>query len=316
MNTLFCENIGKTRDVTEARKIAKEYANNNYDEAYVALSVLVDKEPVRKWLDSLWTKFSPYVDSTKFPEKFKYEFHQRAWELYLGCTFLENGYELVPLRGENHPDLCIKSKEGIVWIEAVVPKRGTGQDRVPDMVSRKAMAVPHEQMQLRLLNALVAKKKQFDIWKKNEELIGHNDKYIIAINRGRLEHVDALLPEILKCLYSAGDCQVKVSTLLRRPDLAEESKTSWTRKEHIKKKNKEPIKMNFFEDNANASVSAIIYCKEDVLNCPKTPKGKNFALVHNNERIARNPLLKGLLGFVGEEWVKREDAIHNIAGKV
>jgi hypothetical protein len=60
----------------------------------------------RLFLESLWTKFSPFADPN-FKSELAVCFQARFWEMYLACALLEMGLNLIPRKSVNGPDLLI-----------------------------------------------------------------------------------------------------------------------------------------------------------------------------------------------------------------
>lgn len=149
---------------------------------------------------ALWESFHPYADSTFVTDvqqavcglhehstpgpsrdKAYFLFHQRWWEMFVGCVLLDQGILLVPRNswdrawGGAGPDLQANVDGRRVWIECIAPGAGSGPDRVPELsdepVDDEPMGdevvdeepaddVPVDQIKLRFLNAVDEKRKQ------------------------------------------------------------------------------------------------------------------------------------------------------------
>jgi type I restriction enzyme S subunit len=199
MTKLFNENLGIASNRIELDKLRRKF--NQYDPSYVAISTMTTRPEFREELEVLWKQYEPYADSN-FPNEFKKQFNQRAWELHIGSTLLNRGYAL-GVHSDSGPDFRISHKNKDVWIEAVAIEKGKGKDKVPDIEDGKAMDVPEQEMLLRLTAGLIEKHRKYLSYLKNNN-VSKDDPFIIAIDRSPLDHPDAQIPLILKCLFAIG----------------------------------------------------------------------------------------------------------------
>lgn len=293
MSNLFDENLGTASNTTQLAKLKKKFSS--YDPSYVALSTMTTRPELRAWLETVWKQYKPYADSN-FPNEFKKQFNQRAWELHLGSTLINRGYELGS-HSNAGPDIKIPYKSRNVWVEAIAVEKGDEQDKVPDIEYGKAMDVPEKEMLLRLTNGLVKKHNIYLEYLK-KDLVGQEDPFVIAIDRSLLEHPDAQIPLILKCLFAIG-YQV---LFLKREGLQPKTEGStWSAREKVNKISGSEVEMLMFRDSSYEGVSAVIYCPWNILNSPRDPQkmGDNFVIVHNP--FAKNPLPDKFFKF-GEIW--------------
>lgn len=151
------------------------------DQAYRNLRDADDCAEWKAFCESLWSRFAPYADR-HFLKEIQIQFHQRFWEMYLTVAFLDRGYTLHKHR-DGGPEFGIDIEERRYWLDAVAPMPGTGQDAVPQLEhdAKVASKVPQEQIILRIMNALDAKREK---WKKDlaRDRVSENDGYIVAIN--------------------------------------------------------------------------------------------------------------------------------------
>lgn len=251
----------------------------DYDPYYIASGCIKDR---REEFDKMWKTFRPLADKN-FLSDLRKHFHQRTWEMYLGNILIKNRLDVSSIN--EGPDFVInKDKENEIFIEAVACERGTAEDAVPEMFiankSEKMIAqnIPHDEMLLRLANSLDSK------YKKYKDFVEEKRKpYVIAINRGDLQHVDMDTYLIFKVLFGLGYLSLNI------PLGGGMATNSWTRREYIKKKNGEKVSMTFFEKEEHNIVSAVIYSYKDVLNHPEVI-GSDCIVVHN-------PKAKFPLGF-------------------
>ena len=201
--------------------------------------------------------------------------------------------------------LNLKDKSRITWIEAVAATKGTGADKVPNLVYRVARPVPVDEMQLRLSEALDAKFKKYCSALK-EGIVKENEPYIIAIDRSGLEYIDPMMPMILKVLFGIGDPVRRFPVPEHGRRQSPEPEHSWSAKHTVEKLNGKEISMPFFEDKIHAGISAVIYSTRGILNSPRTTEemGEDLVIVHNHH--ARNPLSEGFPPFGSEYRVVGE----------
>lgn len=307
MTRLFNKNLGTASDRKGLDILKKKF--NHYDPSYVAVSSMTTRPEFREELESLWSQYKPYADSN-FPDEFKKQFNQRAWELHLGCTLLNRGYVL-----GNHSnagaDFKIPYENRNIWIEAIAVEKGSGQDRVPNIEYGKAMHVPEKEMLLRLTAGLKEKYDKYLSYLKNN-LIAQDDPFIIAIDRSPLEHVDPQIPLILKCLFAIG---YQFLLLKRKNSQIKRDESNWSAREKINKISGSEVEMLMFRDSDFEGISAIIYCAQDILNSPRTQNhiGDNFVIVYNP--FAKNPLPDNFFRF-GNLWKQEGDQIKKIETKV
>jgi len=293
MSKLFNENLGIATNSTELAKLKKKFSS--YDPFYVAVSTMTTRPEFREWLGTVWQQYEPYAD-TNFVSEFKRQFAQRAWELHLGATLINRGYKLGNHRNTG-PDFKILDENRNVWVEAIAVKKGDGNDKVPNIEHGKAMDVPEKEMLLRLTAGLVEKYQKYLSYLKSGQ-VNSNDPFVIAVDRSDLEHPDAQIPLILKCLFAIGHQVLFLKT--NKPKPKTEGST-WSAREHVGKKSGSDIGMFMFRDSSFEGISAVIYCARNILNSPRNHKqiGDGFVVVHNP--FAKNPLVDGFFKFA-ETW--------------
>jgi len=282
--------------LVNSSKVLEEVKNKypKYDPYFVASGCIKVR---REKFNSLWTQFKHLLDKEKtriFLSKIKQngQFHENTWEMYLGCVLANHLPKVTTSPKDKGIDFMVSGKDGDeIFIEAVACKKGSSDDAVPDMVvsDMKNVSfydVPHDEMLLRLSNSIDYKAKQY------KDFIGKIKKpYIIAINKGALEHVEPDKPLVLKCLFGLGYQQINITDGKPRP-------VTWSKREFIEKKNGEKISMTFFEKEENNFVSAVIYCSENILNSPNKI-GSDCILVHNPK--ARFPIDTKTFSFL-DQW--------------
>lgn len=303
MTKLFSENLGIASNREELDRLKKKFSH--YDSSYVAISTMTTLAGFRDWLESIWVEYESYADSN-FPNEFKKQFNQRAWELYLGSTLLNRGYTL---GGHSNvgPDLEIRYKDKSIWIEAIAVEKGEGQDKVPNVQYGKLMDVPEKEMLLRLTAGLRDKHQKHLRYLK-DGIVSQDDPFVIAIDRSPLEHPDAQIPLILKCLFAIGH---QVLFLKREQHQPRTEGSTWSAREKVSKISGSEVGMLMFRDASFEGISAVIYCAQNILNSSRDSNrmGDNFVIVHNP--FAKNPLPDNFFKF-GDIWKQEGDQIKKI----
>jgi hypothetical protein len=303
MTKLFNEDLGKASNSTQLAKLKRKF--NSYHPSYVATSTMTTRPEFKIWLEATWNQYEPYADSN-FPNEFKKQFNQRAWELHLGSTLINRGYVLGS-HTDAGPDIKIPFEGRNVWVEAIAVEKGDAQDKVPDIEYGKAMDVPEKEMLLRLTAGLREKHQKYLKYLK-ENLIGQDDPFVIAIDRSPLEHPDAQIPLILKCLFAIGH---QVLFLKREKSQPKTEGSTWLARDKVNKISGSEVEMLMFRDASYEGISAVIYCTQDILNSSRSPNqlGDNFVIVHNP--FAKNPLKYDFFKF-GTTWIQEGDQIKKI----
>lgn len=303
MSKLFNEDLGISSNRTALVKLQKKFSS--YDPSYVSIATMSTLNDFREWLELIWEQYKPYAD-TNFPNEFKKQFYQRAWELYLGGTLLNRGYTL-----GNHsntgPDFKIPYGDKNIWIEAIAVKKGDGKDKVPDIKYGVAVSVPEQEMLLRLTSGLGEKYQKYLSYLRSG-VVESSDPFVIAIDRSALEHTDPQIPLILKCLFAIGHQLLIIKS--DRP-LPKTEGSNWSSREKVNKISGSEVPMLLFRDSNFEGISVVIYCANNILNSPRDPKlmGNNFVIVHNP--FAKNPLPENFFKF-GQEWKQDGEQLKKI----
>lgn len=280
MKYLFTDNFPLITTETELQTLIKKYSN--YDSYYVASGSI--KERKNKF-DSLYQKYYQYADSN-FLKEIKKKFHQRTWEMYLGCVLLEKGITFSSK--DIGPDILIEYEGKKIWIECVACEKGKGEDRVPETITGIVQNVPSDEMLIRIASVL---KEKYEKYKKYIEdgIVKDSDQFVIAVSRGALDHVDASIPLILRAVFAVG------YQTISRPINGGPLKYGWSTIPFILKKNGSKVPMTFFLEKEHEGISAVMYTKNTVLNHSEI-LGEDIVLVYNE--LAKNPLQKGVLDFL------------------
>lgn len=281
---------------------ALQIVNPKVDHQYLSCAALNWFLPEKQWLEELWVQYKGKEDKNFLPD-LRVQFPQRAWELYLGVTLINQGFSL-DRRRKKWPDFVASGKDRKVYIEAICPTKGDKDDpnKVPDM-GAETWGVPEEKILLRLTNALDVKCRFVPR--------GFSLPYVIAINRGELQWPDMDLPYAAKALYGIGGAVISIPI----GGSFEEATESHAERQYVDKANGAQVGTAFFFDPKNAGVSAVLYCWDSVLDCPreKDEMGSNFFIFHNP--LATHKIPVGYFHFAKEEWGPT-DASGGFVGRV
>jgi hypothetical protein len=228
--------------------------------------------------------------------------------MYLWYVLKTHGFAPRKL-GDNGPDYCIDFNQQRIWIEAVAPERGSGDDAVPqtiflnDMLAKGmtpiAQDVPEEAMLLRFANALDSKRRLYEKYLK-KNLVYDCDPFVVAINgcmatdyRGEPQ-----IPFCIKATLGLGHL-----TLLIDPSGKSPTTSHYQTRTEIIKKNQQPVSTDLFLRDEYRRVSAILYSPSDICNIP-SEVGSEMYYLHNPRAL--NPLPRGIFKFCREYWVTQD----------
>lgn len=149
-------------------------------------------QEAKAFCEKLWEKFEPYADD-QFLSAIKLDgkFQDRFWEMHLGNTLLEKGFNI---SSENEgPDFKIDLNGQIIWIEATTASNGElkNPDRIiPLDNSEDAFYINDDQIALRLKKSVESKSDKIkEYLEKNT--INENEPIIIAINTSKIDVIFA-----------------------------------------------------------------------------------------------------------------------------
>lgn len=256
--------------------------------------------PLRAFAEQLWERFRPNAEPA-FRDELARAFHQRYWEMYLGCGLLNVGLVLAP-KPPAGPDFKIQTRDRLIWIEATVPKAGTGADAVPDYASGKAEQVPVEKILLRLRSAIEDKYRNL-LRYQEKKIVSADDCVVVAVNGGLIPHsiLETDPPRILSALFPLGDRFVTIdrSTL-------EIVDTGFRYRGRLIKQSGSEVRTTLFASEDYAYLSAVLYSNSDAGNHPAEVAniGSDFTIIHNP--FAKNPIPCGVLPSGRDYLVENE----------
>jgi len=288
MKKLFSEDFGIANTDQELEKIAE--VNPGFSRAYLAISCGVSHKDTKEWIEMLWEQYNPYADKNFLVEVKGESFHQKSWEMYLACTFLNKGFVLEKKSAEG-PDCKIITESGdIVWIEAVAPTAGDKNNKVEtidDILSNYSPGtmVPmggtinklDEPKILRITSGIREKFLKYSGYLE-KGIIQSNDHYIIAVNGAKFDGWFRAEELILGALFGVGNMYFKIDSKIHNIDGPHHQ-----HRPAIINLNKTPINTNIFLNEEYKSINAIIYCGDNIINSPagKDKIGNNFIFISN-----------------------------------
>lgn len=268
MKHLFDKNVGATDPV---------YIFLRDDYGHKAIEL-------RHYAESLWDKYHPYADR-HFLVEIGRDFHARFWEMYLACTFMDNGHAISS--ADRGPDIQINHGTKVIWIEAITPTSGdpSKPDSVPPLRMNVAQAVPDEQIILRYRSAI--HKKYLNNYFKylEDEIVNNDDCYVIALNGCRIpsSRTDFEPPRIIRSVLPFGWQVVTVDT--KSPKIVE---TGYQYRAYLRKASGEKVDTDIFTKSEYQHISAIMFSNIDAAN--RTPvAGDDFIIVRNPLALKRLP---------------------------
>ena len=282
-------------------------SKDNEDWLYSQIRDCSERAEIKNQIELFWKKYRKYapVSEQHFLSiiQEKGYFKQRWWEMILSVGLLNIGIEIQKKKTEEGPDILIYDPIKIspkIYIEAVAPKEGETEDKLPEM-KLGAHNLPIKEFLFRLSEA--AFKKKYEKYKCyiNSNKICENDIYIIAISACNLSQYGSLMdhpPAPLKFLASAGH-------LILSP-----AGNFYDYRPYIKTIRNRLVEMNYFLSKEYDGISAVLYSNVDLLKCPDKPE-ENFVILKNP--IAKNPIsntfFKGIENWVfdkkSKDWIKK-----------
>jgi hypothetical protein len=265
------------------------------DPAYEAVRDAPHLADAKDFIENLWQDYESYADS-HFLDDAKCQFHQRTWEMYVGCLLIQYGYTLHKLSDEG-PEFWIEVNGNKVWVEAVAPGPGDPDkpDSVPPPPSGEAEPVPEEKIILRFTSALYDKLKKYREG-LDKRIINTTDSYIVALNGHKASQmrVDPDLPWLVKALLGFGPMAVMVGQ-----ETGDIGNPFYQPREKIVKAKGSPVPTRAFLSEEYAGISAVFYSSTDIVNVPEEI-GSEIIVLHNP--LATNAVPRGTFTFGTEYW--------------
>lgn len=297
MEPLFL-NLGIAENDHELAIIQKNY-EGQYDAAFVTLCVAKTKtkEAYKQYLENLWLKYSLYAESDFINNMRKNEFHQRTWEMYLSCLYMDCGYDIENYRTKKKtagPDIKVQYKSSPIWIEAIAPKENleTSIDWQLEDSDLKMYGFGGNVEDIdkpRILKITAAIKEKYEKYNMylSGNVISPSDPYIVAINGGDFESWISDGRDILGALFAIGLYAIEF-------DANHKIKRQYNQKRiSVLNRNKKLVSTDVFLGKDFEGISAVIFSKERILDC-KTD-GSDLMVILNP--YAKNPLPDDFIKF-------------------
>ncbi len=286
--TLFPSDLPTITTQEELTLLLKRFSR--WDPHYTSSGAISDR---RELFEELYARFRIYANEHFISEITK-RFHQRSWEMYVGCTLLDMDMRFtVPGEG---PDFLISGSRGErTWIECVACEVGSGPDKVPPIVYGRAQSVPSDEILIRLANSLSGKFSKYQKYLR-DGIVRPDDRFVVAINAGEVGFTDGPYPYIVRCTLAVG---YPTLSWPKGQGGVGPGKPGASSIPFITKKNGSKVSMMFLLDEEHSGISGVLYSKKTVLNHSEDPRD-DLILVQNH--LAKNPLAEKM--FLGIKTYK------------
>jgi hypothetical protein len=259
----------------------------------------------KQFVEELWHRFQPFADP-HIREDARNQFHQRFWEMYLGVSLLEHGFDL-RRHGNKGPEFYTIVEGRRIWFEAIAPGPGHGPDSVPQLVfgGKVATDVPTEQILLRFTNAFSEKRKKYAS-ALSKGIISSDDLYVLAINSRGIRHAPEsnTLPYFIQAFLPFGPLTALIDT--KTGKLTEQF---YAYRPQVQKVGGSPVSTKAFLEDDASFCSAVLHSGVDSANYPDQ-LGRDFAVLHN-------PKAQCPLGMTVFRWCEqfdiRDEHLHRLA---
>lgn len=244
------------------------------DMGYVNVRDSERLKSARDFTESLWPVYRPYADR-HFREDAMHHFLQRFWEMYVACALIDRGFKLERV-GNEGPEFYFLCEGRRIWVEAIAPNPGDGQDRVPEPKLEQAYSVPEEKILMRYTHALREKHRQYES-ALAKGIVQPNDQILLAINCRGIPHAPngVEIPYILKAFLPLG-----ALTLALDRETMEIKDSFHQRREAVVKKAGSPVATTSFLDPKFSAFCAVLHSAVDCTNHPLR-FGDDFLVLHN-----------------------------------
>lgn len=289
----FFLNLGTVRNQKELDILYKPF-KEEFDLAYFCAATIEKRAEHREWIEKLWKNFEPFADKDFLKETRTRAYHQRTWEMYLANIFLDKGFDLIPFKTSEHPDLGIKIENRTLWVEAIagdradVPIYKGGYNGPIDVLDDPKV--------LRITSCLFEKKKKYDSYLE-KGIVSPDDICVIAINGSDFDGGLSTERLYMKALYGFHAITYNFET----------KKSGNTSRHELLKNNGAPVLVAPFMHESYQNISAVFYCGDHISGCPIESIGKNMAIIHNSRPII--PMALGLLKSGIEHYYDTKDKV-------
>lgn len=268
-----------------------DVAGDNLDPGYMNLRAgeFEAERQIVAALEAMWLRFQPYADAD-YRAGFARDPDGRFWEMYLACALLDAGQHLLPRanfpQGGGCPDICVVEGERRVWIEAIAPDIGNGEDQVPELIpvneGGHAVDQPLRQVHLRITSALLTKSRVLQGY-LDREIIRDGDLALAAISGSRfaLQAAGDDPPHALTAVYPIGNEFIRIN-----PDNMQIAGHGYHRDEQIQRAGA-PIQRTAFLHPYFEHVSGLIWSRAGIGNMDRG--ARPLTLIHNYAAVTEMP---------------------------
>ncbi len=259
-------------------------------------------------IEDLWNEYKLFAPK-RFLIEAQINFHQRWWEMYLTVgllhVFKNSGINIETSNRDRGPDIRINLPDGrAIWIEAIAPHPGKGDDRIPEHDEDGVFDLPKNECLLRLAQGITAKKEIFEGY-KNNTIVNPEDPCIIAISSCALYQLGHLLDFPCSALLGVLNGAHNMVLSKSKPPFV-------SKRQGIVKASGNSVPVCILEDSSFDVISAFMYSSEDPLNAPLDAESTFKIFINPN---ARNPLPKSFLKDIQIETWNCEETDDGITWK-
>lgn len=260
----------------------------NYDGYYVTSGCIADR---RSRFDFLWQIFKPYAD-THFLKQYKSQFHQRSWEMYIGCVLLQNGLTIRSL--DDGFDFVVDDKMYIECVACNNAEKGK-PDYVPELISGCVQDVPWKQMMLRITSVIRGKFEDHYNKFSTKSWFDKTKPLILAVNSGGFPFPQDYfgIPLIIRAIFGLEFLQIN-----------QDHQSSFSWKDDVQKGDVS-VPVNCFANDGFKEISGVIFSDKNVLNHPDH-LGDDCVFVNNP--YALNPVDTTQFSFL-KRWQADKDKL-------
>lgn len=258
----------------------------------------------RAFIEELWLRYCGHEDR-HFLSDAQTHFLERFWEMYLAVTFMER--DLSPSRaGGVGPESSCASMGQKIWLEAIAPGPGDGDDRVERPQPGVVTSMPTEQILLRFTNALASKRNRY-LAAYEKGIVTDRECYVLAVNSAGIPHASLgnTLPFFVQAFLPIGAPTVVVDR-----STGNMVDSYYARRETIVKAKGGEVSTAAFLDPEFSFLSAVLHSGADWVNRPAV-LGDDFIILHNP--TARLPLARSIFSWC-RQYVFEDDELKLHAG--
>jgi len=222
--------------------------------------------------------------------------------MYLGNVFLDLGYSLIQKTSGQGPDLHFKHQGTDVWIEAVVPTQGEGEDAVPNFANHNRFEpLPEDEILLRFTSSIFAKHQQHQKY-LSEGVLRPSDVFIIALNGSVIPFADFYdgMPMYIKSVLPLGEEVVTID-----PEEGRVIDNRHLYRGTITKRSGSEVSTRTFMDEEYSGICGLIYSTTASWRFPAR-LGEDLSFLHNPRFVGK--IDRFWMG-VGEVFWVEEDRI-------